>query len=293
MDAMAAQTAGDPRGAWSDLYPPVREWVLECISRGIGDDQILPTMVQRARVHESVAAAALREARQASARTSPAATAFARPDIDTGANRIVTPDREVEVLLSLKAPRIVLLGGVLSEEECDALIRHANDRLAASYVVSKSGEPVEFEYRSSRSACLALGETELHARIEARLAALAGWPADSAEGLQVIRYGPGQQYREHYDWFDMEMPGRAKIMESGGQRLSTFILYLNDVEEGGATLFSSLAMQVRPKKGHALFFSNVDLEGMPDRMTLHAGLPVIRGEKYIASKWLRERPFKR
>src|SRR5262249_38723768 len=153
------------------------------------------------------------------------------PDIDTTSNTIRTPDRDVEVLLALITPRIVLLGNVLSSEECDALVEYCEQRLEPSSVVADAEGSVQVhQNRTSRGAGLRRHETALVSRIEARLAALANWPVDSSEGLQVLRYDIGGEYRPHFDWIDPDVPGLHQYLEVGGQRLATFILYLSDVE---------------------------------------------------------------
>jgi prolyl 4-hydroxylase len=217
---------------------------------------------------------------------------IAMPDIDTSTNRIQTPDRQVDVLMSLNMPRIVLLGNVLSEEECDALAAFSEQRLARSPVVADAdGADQIHVHRTSRGAMVQRGETDLVARIDARLAALASWPVEYGEGMQVLRYEAGNEYRPHFDWFDPELPGPRKHLERGGQRLATFVVYLSDVAQGGSTSFPALGLEVQPKKGGAVFFANTDPYGAPDRQTLHAGTPVIKGVKFVGNKWLRESNF--
>ncbi|HYD62323.1 MAG TPA: 2OG-Fe(II) oxygenase [Noviherbaspirillum sp.] len=214
------------------------------------------------------------------------------PDIDTASNMIAMPDRNVDVLLTLTSPRIVLLGNVLSDEECDTLAAYCGERWARSPVVANhDGGNLVHAHRTSRGAMLRRGETELIQRIEARLAHLAQWPVERGEGMQVLRYETGNEYRAHYDWFDPELPGPRKHLERGGQRVGTFVIYLNDVEQGGGTAFPNIGLEVQPKKGGAVFFANTDAFGVPDRQTLHAGMPVVKGVKLVANKWLREREY--
>ena len=222
----------------------------------------------------------------------PVATVAAQPlpKIDTTVNTIITPDREVEVLLTLNAPRIVLLANVLSDEECDALAEYCEPRLVRSLVVADAEGNVQVhENRTSRDVMLRRSETALIARIEARLAALAQWPVERSEGMQVLRYDTGDEYRAHFDWMNPDLPGLRKHMEAGGQRLGTFVLYLSKVERGGGTSFPAIGLEVMPKKGAALFFVNTDCQHVPDQLTLHAGNPVVKGVKFIANKWLRQR----
>jgi prolyl 4-hydroxylase len=90
---------------------------------------------------------------------------------------------------------------------------------------------------------------------------------------------------------DPDLPGLNKYMEVGGQRLGTFVLYLSRVEAGGGTSFPAIGLEVMPKKGGAVFFLNTDPQHVPDQLTLHAGSPVVRGVKFVANKWLRQREF--
>jgi prolyl 4-hydroxylase len=212
------------------------------------------------------------------------------PDIDTRSNTIRTSDREVEVLLTFNTPRIVLLGSVLSDEECDALTEYCKSRLLRSTVMSGLQGTVQVhENRTSYGVDLRLGETALVAKIEARLAALANWPVERGENMQVLRYNAGEEYRAHFDWMNPGLPALRKHMGAGGQRLGTFVLYLSTVESGGGTSFPAVGLDVMPKKGGAVFFVNTDSQYVPDQLTLHAGSPVIKGVKFIANKWLLER----
>jgi prolyl 4-hydroxylase len=247
-------------------------------------------MVRDGRFDRALAFAAIEEARRAQFGRKPEPQPM--PDIDTSSNTIAAPDRDVDVLLTLKTPRIVLLGNVLSEEECDALAAYCGERWARSPVVADGdGANQVHAHRTSRGAMLQRGETELIARVETRLAFLADWPMDHGEGMQVLRYETGNEYRAHYDWFDPDLPGPRKHLEHGGQRVGTFVIYLSDVEQGGGTAFPSIGLEVQPKKGGAVFFANTDAFRVPDRQTLHAGMPVVKGTKMVANKWLRERKY--
>ncbi|MFZ2031037.1 MAG: HEXXH motif-containing putative peptide modification protein [Vitreimonas sp.] len=218
-----------------------------------------------------------------------AATSNRMPNIDTRLNTIKAAGRDVEVLLTLIAPRVVLLGNVLSHEECDALVEHCASRMSQSLVAAGAAGVVgAHENRTSHGANLRRAETELVGRIEARLEALASWPHECSEGLQVVRYHVGQEYRAHFDWMNPDLEGGRKHMRAGGQRLATFVLYLSEVEAGGGTSFPAIGLEVKPRKGAALFFLNTDSRYVGDYLTRHAGLPVVKGVKFVANKWLRQ-----
>jgi prolyl 4-hydroxylase len=276
--------------ALSSLPQEWQLWITQNLARACEPGEMAQVMVRDGRFDRALAQNAIEEARRASSGSLPELKQL--PAIDTSTNAITTPDRVVDVLFTLNAPRIVLLGNVLSDEECDALCAYAAQRLTHSPVVGDADGATQVDAaRTSRGAMLARGETGLIARIDARLAALARWPVERAEGLQVQYYERSHEYRPHYDWFDPALPGPRKHLERGGQRVATFVLYLCDVEQGGATSFPGLGLEVQPKKGSAVFFANTDAYGMPDRNTLHAGTPVLQGVKYIANKWLRESDY--
>ncbi|NVD69203.1 2OG-Fe(II) oxygenase [Duganella sp. BJB1802] len=223
----------------------------------------------------------------------PAASVFVAPQqmpyIDLERNLIAVQDRMVEVLFVLKQPQIILLGNVLSDEECDAIVAHCGTRYTRSTVTGEAdGASVVHEGRTSEMAFIQRGEAEVAERIEQRLAELAHWPAECGEPFQLQKYGVTQEYRPHYDWLDPDSSGHRSHLARGGQRLATFILYLSDVEQGGGTVFPGLGLEVYPKKGSALWFLNTDVNHQPDKQTLHGGAPVVSGTKIIANKWLRQ-----
>ena len=187
-------------------------------------------------------------------------------------------------------PRLVVFGNLLSGEECDALIEAAAPRMARSLTVATDtgGQEVNAD-RTSAGMFFARSENPLVQRIEARIARLLDWPLDHGEGLQVLHYPPGAEYKPHYDYFDPAEPGTPTLLRRGGQRVATLILYLNTPEAGGGTVFPDAHMQVAAQRGNAVFFSYD--RPHPDTRSLHGGAPVLQGEKWIATKWLRERTF--
>ncbi len=275
--------------ALAALPPEWQSWIKHNLARACEPGGMVDIMVRDGKFDVHLARAAIEEAGGVGLPPSPVAKTL--PGIDA-ANTIHTPDRMVNVLLTLQSPRIVVLGNLLSDEECDAMIAYAEQRLQRSPVIADGdGKTKLHAHRTSHGAMLQRGESELIARIEARLAVLTHWPAKYGEGLQLLRYDSGNEYRPHYDWFNPALPGLRKHLERGGQRLATIIMYLSDVEQGGATSFPNVGLQVQPKKGGAVFFANTNAYGTPDPQTLHAGEPVMKGVKFIATKWLRERPY--
>ena len=143
--------------------------------------------------------------------------------------------------------------------------------------------------RTSNGMFFNRGESELMRRIEERIARLVHWPVENGEGIQVLHYRPGAEYKPHYDYFDPAEPGTPAILRRGGQRVGTVVMYLNNPVKGGGTTFPDAGIEVFPQKGNAVFFGYA--RAQPDTLTLHGGAAVIEGEKWIATKWLRERRF--
>ncbi|HEX2814942.1 MAG TPA: 2OG-Fe(II) oxygenase, partial [Phenylobacterium sp.] len=125
--------------------------------------------------------------------------------------------------------------------------------------------------------------------VRAKIAAATGAAVGQLELCQILHYAPGETFSPHYDFIDTETPGHAMELERGGQRVATFLIYLNDGYEGGVTTFPVLGFGYRGETGDALTFSNVDAAGEPDRRTLHAGQPPTTGEKWLLSQWIRDR----
>ena len=220
----------------------------------------------------------------------PPAVAVPAPALQHSPAHIDVGDRQVDVLVSLALPRLVVLAHLLSPEECDALIAAARPRLARSLTVATrtGGEEVNVD-RTSSGMFFERGENAVVQKLEARIARLLDWPLENGEGLQVLHYRPGAEYKPHYDYFDPAEPGTPTILRRGGQRVATLLVYLNTPTAGGGTTFPQALMEVAAQRGNAVFFSYA--RPHPDTRSLHGGAPVLEGEKWIATKWLREREF--
>jgi prolyl 4-hydroxylase len=283
------------------VTPELRLWILEQAQAGHSPDAVLAAMKQSG-WDEDVALSALEEtlqgfladhARQQQKQPEPRPAGVPVPDIDLAQSpsEVPLPDGQaVRVVMSMREPRVVVLADFLSDAECDALREMAAPRLARSETVDNStgGSEVN-EARTSAGMFFGRGESALIGRIEQRIAALLHWPVENGEGLQVLHYRPGAEYKPHYDYFDPAQPGSATILKRGGQRVGTLVMYLNTPEAGGGTVFPDVHLEVTPIKGHAVFFS-YDAPH-PGTRSLHGGAPVRAGEKWVATKWLRERRF--
>lgn len=181
-------------------------------------------------------------------------------------------DKEIELLH----------GAVAGRFERSLVMGQDKDRLVMSEVRTSSSTWVPYDYNKG-----VLGLAQ-------RISDLVGIPLERAEPFQVVSYGPNQQYQPHYDVFRHGHMTDEKAMENGGQRLVTAILYMNDVYEGGETVFPKLGFKVPAKKARLAVFHNC-LPGtnLGNPLSLHGGLPVPKGAepKYLANLWFRERTF--
>ncbi|TSE19282.1 2OG-Fe(II) oxygenase superfamily protein [Tepidimonas alkaliphilus] len=273
------------------ITPELRAWIVQQAQAGCTPQSVLAAM-RRAGWDEDVALTAMEEVLQAHLATLPMTTSLPRPHLalDGGPRALDAGDRVVQVIATLRRPRLAVLANVLSHEECEALIALAAPRLQRSRTVQTStgGEELNPD-RTSDGMFFRRGETPLIERIEARLSRLLHWPVEHGEGLQVLRYRAGAQYKPHYDYFDPQAAGTARLTARGGQRVATVVIYLNEPERGGGTTFPDVGLEVLPQRGSAVFFAYDQPD--PATLTLHGGAPVLEGEKWVATKWLRERPF--
>ncbi|OZM56919.1 2OG-Fe(II) oxygenase [Lottiidibacillus patelloidae] len=197
-------------------------------------------------------------------------------------NKIKTEDRDISIIARLEEPLIVLLGNVLSDEECDELIRLSKDKMARSKIgITREAN----ELRTSSSTFLPEGQSEVVTRVEKRISQIMNIPVEHGEGLQVLNYQVGQEYKAHYDYFS----SGSKVVNN--PRISTLVIYLNDVEEGGETYFPKLNFLVSPQKGMAVYFEYFyDAQNL-NELTLHGGSPVVIGEKWAATQWMRRKIY--
>jgi len=277
------------------ISPELREWIVAQLAAGHSVPALRQSM-HAAGWRDDATDAALAEVERAAhgdtaaAAEAPARTDMPGPHLENSPLYLDAGDRRVQVVQTVKHPRIVVFGNLLAAEECEALIAAARQRLSRSLTVeTKTGGETLNADRTSDGMFFERGENEVVQRIEARIATLLNWPLDFGEGLQILRYSPGAQYRPHYDYFDPGEPGTPTILRRGGQRVGTLVMYLQEPEQGGATIFPDIGLDVAPVRGTGVFFSYDRPD--PATRTLHGSAPVLAGEKWIATKWLRERTF--
>ncbi|XP_058093529.1 prolyl 4-hydroxylase 1 isoform X1 [Magnolia sinica] len=198
------------------------------------------------------------------------------------------------------SPRIIVLHNFLSMEECDYLRAIARPRLQVSTVVDvKTGKGIKSDVRTSSGMFLSSEERKypLVKAIEKRISVFSQIPVENGELIQVLRYEKNQFYRPHHDYF-----ADTFNLKRGGQRIATMLMYLSDNVVGGETYFPMAGdgecscggkmvkgMCVQPTKGDAVLFWSMGLDGATDQYSIHGGCEVLEGEKWSATKWMRQR----
>ena len=210
------------------------------------------------------------EAREASV-VSPAQRLVAA----VGVQRV--PTRELELFI---------VRNFLDLETCAALIERIDDRRRPSEIADDLGVA---NFRTSETCDLDWRDPVVGA-VDARIADLLGLPLGASEPLQGQRYAPGQEFKPHTDTFEPGGYDFYRHTAETGQRTWTAMIYLNEPDEGGATRFKSIGKTVQPETGKLLAWNNLLPDGRPNPATLHQGMKVRRGTKYVLTKWFRERP---
>lgn len=202
----------------------------------------------------------------------------------------LTPWLQTKVLVHLHDPEVIVFNNVFTSQECDTLIDLIQTRLTRSFVFDNAtGTSIVDPVRTSQGAFFHRKENTLVDMLDERLARLCKWPHSHTEQMQFLQYNVNEHYVPHYDFFHVDQPGSEATLAHAGNRVATIIVYLHEPEEGGSTYFPDLKLRVNPVKGSAVFFSYD--RAHVDTKTLHAGEPVIKGTKCIATKWFRERQF--
>lgn len=191
----------------------------------------------------------------------------------------------MKTLIHLQAIDLHSIVGLLSPDDCAALIAIGQQDMERATVTDADNlDALPHADRVCQMAWPHREEHPLLQRISEGIARITGISQDCQEPLQVLRYGVGGEYKPHFDAFET-------CSEETGNRQATLILYLNHVEAGGGTAFPKLGLQVAPITGGGVFFRNLDARGQRLPLSLHAGSPVLKGEKWIATTWIRERPY--
>ena len=182
--------------------------------------------------------------------------------------------------------QLYTLDDFMTDRQCDDVVALIGEQLRPSTVTLASADRY---FRTSSTCDLSLIPSEVVAALDERISETLGIRLAYSEGIQAQRYNVGQEFKAHTDFFE---PGTDEYQEHAaerGNRTWTFMVYLNEGMEGGGTRFAVIGKTFQPRKGQALIWNNLYLDGTPNYDTLHSGMPVARGHKIIITKWFRER----
>tara|TARA_Y100000996_G_C22523657_1_gene643505 strand:- start:537 stop:1160 length:624 start_codon:yes stop_codon:yes gene_type:complete len=187
-------------------------------------------------------------------------------------------------------PVIYVVSDFLSDQECKSFIELGMGKMERARVISDSKDDQKIDStRTNDYLWITHDANDLVHEVSKRFSVLVQMPINNAEQFQLVYYGPGNEYKPHYDAFDNKTPEGQNNWFPGGQRMVTALAYLNDVKQGGETDFPNVNVSVKPNKGDVVVFHNC-IEGTTEinPNSLHAGSPVIAGEKWAVNLWFRE-----
>jgi len=222
------------------------------------------------------------------------------PSVEPDFWRIVRSGIDIDRLLGAperktvcEAPRIRLIEGFASAAECRWVIESTRSFMTPATVFDPAtGALIENPARSNSAVSLMLGQMDVVSEIlRTRIALATRVPVRAFEPAQILRYEVGQEFLPHVDFLDPDSAAYDEELARQGQRIATFLIYLNADYEGGETVFPDIGLRYRGRTGDALFWANLDRQQRPDPLTRHAGLPPVSGEKWVFSQWIGERPL--
>lgn len=180
-----------------------------------------------------------------------------------------------------------LVGGPV----CDWLLGRPAGKLRRALIYDPGeGGNVADHMRTNSLAAFDLADVDVvQVALQHRMAIACGVPVLNAEGPTILNYQPGEQITNHFDFVNVRMPGYEQHIEQRGERIITFLVYLNDGYEGGETDFPKIGVRHKGRRGEGLFFTNALPSGKPDFRMVHAGMPPTSGEKWIVSQFFRSR----
>ena len=190
-----------------------------------------------------------------------------------------------------KRPHVLSIAGFIPPDICAWLIERSRPKLSRAPVYDNvSAGPIFQDSRDNSTSAYNFWEVDLAMLlVRERIARATGLPVPGLEPLQVLHYSVGQRFEPHYDWLDATRSGHQPDLARAGQRIATFLIFLNEDFEGGETSMPSIGLEHRGRTGDALFWANVSPDGKPDLNTLHAGRAPTAGEKWVLSQWCRNR----
>lgn len=189
--------------------------------------------------------------------------------------------------LPVESAEIYMAEAFLHANECS----HLMNLIDAAACPSRLLEEEHWKgYRTSCSGDIDAGDHVVHT-LEQRLSDFTGIDCACGETAQGQRYRCGEYFHEHCDWFDTDATYWRRERRCGGQRSWTAMIYLNAVDEGGLTDFTHIGLTISPRPGSLLLWNNALPDGTPNPLTMHAARPVLRGVKYVVTKWYRARKW--
>jgi prolyl 4-hydroxylase len=198
-------------------------------------------------------------------------------------------DRLLKTPNAMKIPAqgldIFVVRDFLKKQECGQLIALIDKDRQPSGLLSSNPDP---DFRTSESCNLRIADP-INQEVERRINHLMGIAPENAETIQGQRYAVGQEFKEHHDFFFTSEPYWPDQERVGGQRTWTAMIFLNEPEAGGQTSFPRAGVRMTPRTGNLLAWNNLDEYGEPNSYSLHTGMPVLGGLKYVITKWYRER----
>jgi len=191
-------------------------------------------------------------------------------------------------------PRVMSFINFIPPEICQMLILQSASRLQPALVYDPiNRRNIRYKTRTNSIAQFNLVENDvIHFLLQEHMSAACAVPMIQMEATAILNYQPGEEISNHFDFVDPELPNYAQEIADNGQRIITFLIYLNDDYEGGETAFPELGISHKGQAGEGLYFVNSLPDGSPDIRTLHAGLPPASGQKWIVSQFIRNRPVK-
>ena len=192
-------------------------------------------------------------------------------------------------------PEIIYYDDFITDEECKFIIDVSKGNMERAKVSDDSININTYKGRTNKSYWIPLDKYDIMKKLCIRIAIQIGFPFKHFEQFQVIHYSPGEEYKYHYDAYDIKSDTYEKYCGERGNRVKTVLCYINDVEEGGETAFDCIngrtePIIIKPVKGRmVVFFKNINEDGSINTQSRHAGLPVISGEKWAFNLWVREK----
>lgn len=262
-------------------------WLSENVARGCNTEELLAILLRNAFDIRSIRSAMGEHFPEHSPLVHAAERRAPAPvDLATISNPRLAQPGSCAVRVDTPKLQLYTLPGFLSDGECDEVVNLIHQHLRPSTITLPSNDKY---FRTSRTSDLSLIQSPVVSKLDVKIAQTLGFSLKYSEGIQAQRYDVGQEFKPHTDYFE---PGTEEYAQHGGARGNrtwTFMVYLNEVEGGGATHFVALDRSFSPVKGTALAWNNLLADGTVNPDTLHAGMPVSAGHKVIITKWFRER----